>query len=441
MKLLSIIIFFTFLPVLIFRSCYVSSQSTNTFLSFCSTKLSANILFQHFHLRKFTYAPLSIPKLCTASQFGILLLLAGDVSLNPGPKNNVNFGFTNIRSIRNKYAPLHHYILTENLHIVGLSETWLSSTDSPSFISEITPATHILHSLPRVGKRGGGVGFYVHKDLQSSVMHTKKYQSFEHIVVSIKLRDNFYNFVSLYKPPNIKFVTFMDDFTDLLEHISSLSAPFIISGDFNLQIDISSSTTDYFSSTLNSFNLTQHIDFKTHLHGHILDLLITPSNLDLLCNFRSSDCFSDHMFVRADLDIPMKYNHLQRDITYRRFHKINMSLLKKDLLSSDFIINPSTDVNELYDQYHNTLSSLLDKHAPAITKKIDKPTPKWFCDDINKARREKRQAERLWRKLKTPFTRSHFEIFVTTLYLPPNVDTIQKQLIMQKIIQKNCGLS
>ena len=76
-----------------------------------------------------------------------------------------------------------------------------------------------------------------------------------------------------------------------------------------------------------------------------------------------------------------------------------MSSLKKDLLSSDFIINPSTDVNKLYDQYHNTFSSLLDKHAPTINKKIDKPTP-------------------------------------TTLYLPPNVDTIQKQLIMQKIIKK-----
>ena len=111
-----------------------------------------------------------------------------------------NVGFTNIHSIRNKYASRNHYNLTENLHIVGLSETWPSSTDSLSFISEITPATHIFHSLPHVGKRGGGVGFYVHIDFQSSVEYTQKYQSFEHIVISIKLCDNFYNFVSPYKP-------------------------------------------------------------------------------------------------------------------------------------------------------------------------------------------------------------------------------------------------
>ena len=114
------------------------------------------------------------------------------------------------------------------------------------------------------------------------------------------------------------------------------------------------------------------------------------------------------MFVRADFDIPLKPSPKQSPMSYLRFHKIGIAQLKKELVLSDLIANPSNDIEELYNQYHNTLSTLLDKHAPPITKSSNHPTPKWFNTDISKARSQKRQAERLWRKYKTTFTRSHF---------------------------------
>ena len=57
----------------------------------------------------------------------ILLLLSGDIALNPGP---INFGFVNYRSIRNK-GPLNgDTIVSNNLDILGLAETQISDTDS-----------------------------------------------------------------------------------------------------------------------------------------------------------------------------------------------------------------------------------------------------------------------------------------------------------------------
>ena len=218
MQLLSIFLFFTLVPFFIFRSSQTPRDSTlPSFVVLASFKFSVLSLHQHCHFRKYGFSTLSIPKSCTASQFGLLILLAGDISINPGPtSSNVNFGFTNVRSIKNKYASLDHYITTNNIHITGLSETWLSPSDTTSLLSEITPSNHILHSTPRSGKRGGGVGFFVHKSLEASTLKTKTYKTFEHIVMSVKLGHSFYNCVSLYKPPNISFSTFIDEFTDFI---------------------------------------------------------------------------------------------------------------------------------------------------------------------------------------------------------------------------------
>ena len=49
-----------------------------------------------------------------------LVLLSGDVTLNPGP---LNFGFANCRSIRNKGPFLSDEVKTANFDVFGLTET------------------------------------------------------------------------------------------------------------------------------------------------------------------------------------------------------------------------------------------------------------------------------------------------------------------------------
>ena len=48
--------------------------------------------------------------------------------------------------------------------------------------------------------------------------------------------------------------------------------------------------------------------------------------------------------------------------------------------------------------YNNTLRSVLDKHAPVRALHLKSQSrPPWFNDEIVKARRERRSAERKWR--------------------------------------------
>ena len=46
----------------------------------------------------------------------------------------------------------------------------------------------------------------------------------------------------------------------------------------------------------------QSVHKPTHLHGHTLDLILTPNNSSAVSNVRVSDFISDHALVLGQLD-------------------------------------------------------------------------------------------------------------------------------------------
>ena len=71
---------------------------------------------------------------------------------------------------------------------------------------------------------------------------------------------------------------FLDQFLNLLEYLSSVSPSFLICGDFNIHVNTSSNDSIKFQNCLESCNITQNVETATHLHGHILDLVLTPTD-------------------------------------------------------------------------------------------------------------------------------------------------------------------
>lgn len=75
-------------------------------------------------------------------KLSFLLILAGDISINPGPKSpfkNLKIGLSNARSVKNKTAAITDLITSKNLDILGLTETWLGENETNSFLSDLTP--------------------------------------------------------------------------------------------------------------------------------------------------------------------------------------------------------------------------------------------------------------------------------------------------------------
>ncbi len=335
----------------------------------------------------------------------VFLLLAGDIASNPGP---LQMSYTNIRSIRNKFSAIQNHISARDIDIFALSETWLSTMDTDSFISEITPPGYVFHHQPRLAKKGGGVGFFVRDTLNHSIIKCPKFASFEHIALSVKLDHKCFNLVCIYRPPNQSVSKFLEDFSALVEFFQGLAPDTVFIGDFNIDLNKSSTDITNYKGVLASFNLKQHVDFLTHLRGGILDHLISPSGSGLIHKVCISDCFSDHMCLSAILNCTSPNIEPPTTITYRQFQKINMSKLKDDLSKSDLIIKPESSLDSLFDQYQSTLNDLLDLHAPIKTKKLTHQPVKWFTPEVRDAKRQKRRLERIWRRTKSPADRSKF---------------------------------
>lgn len=71
--------------------------------------------------------------------------------------------------------------------------------------------------------------------------------------------------------------------------------------------------------------------------------------------------------------------------------------------------DPQSNFEQLLDCHNNTFAHLLDRHAPLMTKTITvTPQVPWYSEQIRKAKRERRRAERRWRSTRTA---ADFELF------------------------------
>ena len=134
-----------------------------------------------------------------------LVLLSGDVALNPGP---LKFGFANCRSIRNKGPILCDEIQTGNFDVFGLTETHIKALDTPSFLNELTPEDFSLVHTNRENKRGGGVGFFIKSALDFKTIHSPEFSSFENHTVCLTLDGRRLFLGVIYRPPASSVVRF-----------------------------------------------------------------------------------------------------------------------------------------------------------------------------------------------------------------------------------------
>ena len=75
----------------------------------------------------------------------ILLLLSGDIALNPGP---INFGFVNYPSIRNKGPLIDDTVVSNNLDVFALAETHIQNSDTDNVLKSVTPPGFQLTHRP-----------------------------------------------------------------------------------------------------------------------------------------------------------------------------------------------------------------------------------------------------------------------------------------------------
>ena len=225
----------------------------------------------------------------------LLILLSGDVELNPGPFNICTY---NIRSLTN---PVHYTSLTSlaadyTISLFCISETWITPKTTNFELKSSIPDNFSFYSFPRPAPNtksivGGGTAFILHNSCSYLSSTSRIYKSFEMSSITFKVSSSKLTVFNIYRPPPssstkcrsyIPFSTFLSEFQDFLSTASTTPNDFLITGDFNIHVDCLNPDTEKFLSILSSCGLSQHVSFPTHItSNHTLDIY-SKSYCDLL---------------------------------------------------------------------------------------------------------------------------------------------------------------
>ena len=144
-----------------------------------------------------------------------------------------------------------------------------------------------------------------------------------------------------------------------------------------------------FLQMLNGFNLEQHVSGATHKNGNTLDLLISHSG----DNFISDVCIMpglinpklfDHYDIHSEMKLKKPFFE-RREITCRKHRAVTTESLQTDIKSLTLLSDFSDmDLMPLVENFENTLTNLLDTHAPIKRRTITlRPYAPWINDSID----------------------------------------------------------
>ncbi|XP_031555366.1 uncharacterized protein LOC116292226 [Actinia tenebrosa] len=99
-----------------------------------------------------------------------------------------------------------------------------------------------------------------------------------------------------------------------------------------------------------------------------------------------------------------------KTVSYRKLKSIDLEALKDYLRASKLIVQTPSQLNDLVSSYNKTLSSLLDKHAPLLIRSVViRHRVPWLTDEIRAIKRQRRRAERKWRRTKLDTDQAAFK--------------------------------
>lgn len=402
-----------------------------------SVNHSASLRFYHKKPKR-TLAPcLYYPNSCASRQ---LLLLGGDVALNPGPNSSstncktikretkitLKCASLNARSLKSQHkssfidkicnlVAFQQFVYSGGYDIIAVTETWLTSDIMDC---EILERGYTIFRRDRQGRTGGGVLLAVRDNLVTSRRQDLE-TNLEMVCVEVNTLGSSKVLVSVvYRPPGHEDDTlFMEGFSMLLQNLSRSSrSQIVILGDFNFPaihwtencgyVDSENSVEHFFCESLKDFSLFQLNDTATRFtssgHGNILDLVISNvpervSSVEVL-NPEETGIFTDHHVLLFDLAVHMRRTKKPDRHVYN-FKAANFVELKRDIrLSSGLETSSSLDnINECWQNWKNTLLHLADKHIPKVKIK-NSNTPPWIDGEVKHALRKKETARRAYRK-------------------------------------------
>ena len=333
-------------------------------------------------------------------------------------QETISVGYLNARSVKAEDRPqdIKDFITDNALDMLAITETWLSPGDKDNIAAaEITPSGYKLLHVPRPKAKGrgeekkekvaGGVAVLLKTSFITKKEKVSKFTSFEVMEVTAASKKDSVRVCVIYRPPSTSKTVFLEEFQDYLDSLTHSKGKLVVLGDFNFHYDRrDNAEANKLRELLFSMNLDQHVQAPTHVHGHTLDLVLTRSSEAVVKNMQvHAPVMSDHAPITFSL-VTHRPPPERKLISYRKLKQIDMVKFKADIQNSALVHDPSSgSMDEMVEQYNETLARILDQHAPLITKYVkDRSHAPWYNEEVLAAKQMKRKAERKY--LKTRLT-------------------------------------
>ena len=296
-------------------------------------------------------------------------------------------------------------MLEFNPNVMMITETWLNSAKNKTTADIKEFGYNMYHKIRKNREKelGGGVGVMVKNDIKGKLVPSKDYHSFEISLVRVPLTGNKHLLlVVIYRLQYVPIAEFLSEFSDLLEMVTNLHQDFIIAGDINIHVETTESNAVKFQSLLDVYDLRQHVFGSTHVKGHTIDIVISPNKDQYVTDINIRHIEPHHHFLVEFVVHVSAISNSSKQIKFRNLKNIDNIAFKEELKHNLEQRKISTNVSEHVNEYNSVLSDLLDKYAPVKQKIIRTvSTAPWFDSEYKKLRKQRRKAEKKYRKSKS----------------------------------------
>ena len=347
----------------------------------------------------------------------------------PSSNNNITLqvGALNVRSINNKHTEVSELIATGNLDIFVATETW-HHTDQDVGIRRAAPRGYSFLERARPGSdpqkvNHGGVAVYFKSGFKAKIIPLQSVPTtFECLCISKAKNRGPLTVLAVYRPGSEAITgTFFDEFSELLETVSTFNSQLLIAGDINIHVDDSNDIhAKRFNDIIHDYDLVQCVQESTHIHGHTLYLVIVRSDCTVGNILVDPPCISDHGLIHFTLPF-LHHRSVYAIIETRGYRKLDRTRFRSELLFSPLCGDLTTlehkQPEELFKLYADTLQKIIDSMLPVRKVRTRfQPNAPWFDAECRQLRRNARRLERKYRATRQAKDRNEWTRYLRDMH-------------------------
>jgi hypothetical protein len=305
--------------------------------------------------------------------------------------------YTNAQSIFSKINDLNVTAAEEEPDLILLTETWCgpNTTNAELSIAGYQLETDLRRDRTDTAAGIGG-GLIVYSKCGTTLRKTDRFKDndFNQFVEFELIAEKPINFIVIYRPPN----SGNENIAKLCKILENLSMNTVVVGDFNLpEVDWDGEQSGARGrpvlEAVMSNQLSQLVNFATHIKGNLLDLVITNCPHKILSVQESGRLGrSDHEMIKLEI-----LNNEQEKRIPKKFldwKKCDYNAMREFLTGYRWRMDGTAETDWM--EFKTVIERLVECFVPVRIAR-SKHRPKWLTADLVKLIRRKKAA---WKKAK-----------------------------------------